>query len=88
MKEQTQEIENSFDIASLVQEAALTESKKKSEEAKSILRKIVSAGKEHIKQEYTPEKVGDRIASGIKTAITSKVKSSLTAKGPRSKSKR
>jgi len=88
MKEQTQGIENSFDSASLVQEAALTESKKKSEEAKSILRKIVDAGKKHIKQEYTPEKVGNRIASGIKTAITNKVKSSLTAKGPRSKSKR
>jgi len=83
MDEQTQEQEN-FDTTSLVKEAALVEAKKKSGEAKSVLRRLVSAGKNQIKQELNPE----QLASKIKSGITNKVKSTLTGKGPRAKSKR
>jgi len=83
MDEQTQEQEN-FDTTSLVKEAALVEAKKKSGEAKSFLRRLVSAGKNQIKQEFNPE----QLASKTKSGITNKVKSTFQGKGPRAKSKR
>ena len=87
MDEQTQEQEN-FDNTSLVKEAALVEAKKKTGEAKSYLRRLVSTGKNQIKDQIKQELNPEQLVSKLQSRITNKVKSGLKGKGPRAKSKR
>ena len=85
MQEEIQENQDTFDSASLVQSAALLEAKKKTGEAKSFLRRLMDAGKKEVKDRIgTPEQMVSKAVSGG----IGKVKSSLTGKGPRAKSKR